>query len=114
MRALSTRGTQCGRILRVLVDARGEWVDLPTILALKISQYGSRIYSLRRQGFHIENHSAMVNGVRRTAFRLVVSPNEAEETTECDTQPIPAACSGSHNIGATLFGDISPDRTYEQ
>jgi hypothetical protein len=35
--------TQRGRILNLLISARGEWVPLPAILDLKFKQFGARI-----------------------------------------------------------------------
>lgn len=59
-------------ILRLLLDARGEWVPLWQILDLRISQYGRAIHTLRhRLGFKIENRTETVDGVRHSWFRLV-------------------------------------------
>lgn len=70
--AHSDRKTQRDRILRLLVEAHGEWVPLPQILALGVAQYNARIFELRRLGFNIENRSESdtVTGVRRSWFRL--------------------------------------------
>ena len=66
--------SQCGRILRLLESRRGEWVALPEILALRISQYGTRVKELRDDwGLLIENKVEMVDGQRRSWFRLVDS-----------------------------------------
>ena len=46
-------GTQCARILQVLLDARGAWVPLPAITKLA-AQYSARIWTLRRAGHAIE------------------------------------------------------------
>lgn len=61
--------SQAGRILNLL--STGEWVPLPRILELRISQYGSRVLELRRKGFQIENRTETVDGVRHSWFRLV-------------------------------------------
>jgi len=68
----SNRQTQRGLILRLLIDARGEWVPLPEILALGIAQYNARVFELRRLGFAIENRSETdpETGVRHSWFRL--------------------------------------------
>ena len=50
------RKTQTAEILRLFVDARGEWVPLWKILDLHIGQYNARISELRHDlGFLIEN-----------------------------------------------------------
>ena len=50
------RKTQCAAILRLLKDARGEWVPLSKILDLHIGQYNARIFELRHElGLQIEN-----------------------------------------------------------
>lgn len=64
------RKTQRGRILALLVKARGGWVPLPDILALGIAQYSARIHELRALGFRIENRKERVDGVLHTYFRL--------------------------------------------
>lgn len=66
------RETQRTRILHVLVDAGGEWVPLPSILALGVAQYNARIFELRRLGFKIENRSEtdIETGARHSWFRL--------------------------------------------
>jgi Helix-turn-helix domain len=66
----STRSTQRGRILALLIEARGSWVPLPAILELQISQYGARIFELRRMGFVIENK----RDGEHSWFRLVTGP----------------------------------------
>ncbi|MFY9560148.1 MAG: hypothetical protein WAQ52_07935 [Terriglobales bacterium] len=112
---MKPRITQTDRVLRLLIDAGGDWVALPRILALNIAQYGARLYSLRRQGYRIENKSTTVAGVRRTAFRLVTGPtaNRKEPETARDIQPVPADSSDHSHVGVSesLFGDISRQRS---
>jgi hypothetical protein len=67
--------TQRSRILRLFIEARGEWVPLPDILTLGIAQYGARILELRRTGFSIENRTERRDGTRHSWFRLIASPN---------------------------------------
>jgi hypothetical protein len=66
--------TQRAAILRLLIDAHGQWVPLPEILALGCAQYGARILELRRLGFRIENRVEHRDGARHSWFRLVQSP----------------------------------------
>jgi len=62
--------TQRGRILAVLLEARGEWVSGPRIFRLA-AQYSARIHELRKLGFAIENMTKLVDGQRHSWFRLV-------------------------------------------
>jgi hypothetical protein len=64
-----SRATQRGRILELLIATRGDWVPLPTI-AECAAQYNARIFELRRLGFHIANRTEVVNGTKRSWFRL--------------------------------------------
>lgn len=52
-----SRATQRGRILELLIAARGEWVPLPKIAACA-AQYNARIFELRRLGFRIQNRTS--------------------------------------------------------
>jgi hypothetical protein len=64
--------TQRAAILRLLIDARGAWVPLPQILDLHISQFGARIFELRRLGFSIENRTERDDsGVVHSWYRVV-------------------------------------------
>jgi biotin operon repressor len=65
----SSRGTQCTRILDLLIAARGEWVPLPTI-ANQAKQYNARIHSLRGQGYRIANRTKLVDGAKHSWYRL--------------------------------------------
>ena len=74
--ALPNAKTQRDRILGLLIEARGEWVPLPTILGLGVAQYNARIFELRRLGFNVENRSEAdpETGARHSWFRLANSP----------------------------------------
>ena len=49
--------------LRELFESRPEqWVPLPTILEMRIAQFGARILELRRAGMNISNRVKIVNG----------------------------------------------------
>lgn len=66
---------QKGAILGLLLQNRGKWVPAYTLAGVAL-QYSSRIFSLRREGFQIENkterHGRQVYG----SFRLVACPGE--------------------------------------
>src|SRR5579859_6197946 len=71
--------TQRARILRLLIDAHGAWVPLLLILELHISQFGARIFELRRLGFQIENKTERDDsGVVHSWYRLVSNAPNAE------------------------------------
>lgn len=67
--------SQRERLLRLLEENAGHWVDLPQILGLGIAQYNSRIFELRRQlgpsGYRIESRVLHSNGRVRAFFRLL-------------------------------------------
>jgi Helix-turn-helix domain len=70
MKTCADKKTQRAQILRLLVEAKGEEVSLQRILDLRISQFGSRIYELRRLGFRIINRTVRAEGQVRSWFRL--------------------------------------------
>ena len=65
--------SQAGRILKLLIDANGEWIPLLEIFKVA-KQYSARIFELRAAGFAIENRIEAVDGVRHSWFRLPVAP----------------------------------------
>jgi hypothetical protein len=65
------RPNQEQRLLQVLRQAKGAWVELPTILDLRIAQYSARIHGLRKKGYQIENDD---DNKPHTRFRLVSEP----------------------------------------
>ncbi len=97
--------TQRARILRLLLDAKGSWVPLPAILDLHISQFGARIYELRRTGFVIENKTERDDsGVVHSWYRLVSSPTPAAPTVKPEpTKPSPEWNDRPRSTGLPLF-----------
>ena len=68
---LEKRPTQCDRLLALLEAHRGDWVPLPTVLALGIAQYNARVWELRRAGYAITNRKEMAeDGSVHSWFRL--------------------------------------------
>lgn len=59
------------RIFRLLERHAPDWVPLPQVLALGISQYGARIKELRDAGHQIENKVEQCGKERHSWFRLV-------------------------------------------
>ena len=65
------RQNQCERILLLLRENVNQWVALPRILDLRISQYSSRVWTLRRQGHEIQNRVQRHGDETWSWFRLV-------------------------------------------
>jgi hypothetical protein len=63
----SERLAQKEKILALLKKYEGEWVPLPSILALGVAQYNTRILELRREGFKIANRTER-EGMRRISW----------------------------------------------
>jgi len=87
-----TRKTQRSRILALLIAARGEWVGLPDILEVRISQFGARLYELRHHlRLNIENRTESVDGVRYSWYRLKPKTQEnlfsADELKRVERSP---------------------------
>jgi hypothetical protein len=70
--------TQRDRLLRLLAEANGAEVSLLDILALRISQYNSRIKDLREAGHIILNRLEVKNGARHSWYRLVPKAKQQE------------------------------------
>jgi hypothetical protein len=72
------RLTQRDRLLRLLAEAQGAEVSLLDILALRISQYNSRILDLRAEGHIIINRVEVKSGVKHSFYRLVPKAGQQE------------------------------------
>ena len=62
--------SQREKLLRLLQE-HGGWVDMGSILELKIAQYSARDSELRRNGYRIESRVLHSNGRVRSCFRLL-------------------------------------------
>ena len=92
--------TQRQRILDLLLSARGR--EVPSVALSRISlQYGARVKELRELGFKIQNRTERRSDKVCGYFRL--QSGAGKESHE----PIKAA-------SATLFGNLSPDRSYAE
>lgn len=69
--------SQRARILRLLIESRGNWIPSPEIAACA-QQYNARLFELRRLGFVIVNRTAERDGVRLSWFRLVAGPTQTK------------------------------------
>jgi len=96
--APESANTQRGRILRVLIEARGGWVPSPEIAALA-QQYGARVYELRQLNFRIENRVAEQNGTRLSWFRLIPGPAQADTSTPAAADRVVSANSQTKSAG---------------
>ena len=111
-----SRGTQRARLLGLLIDARGREVPLTEIMGLRIAQYAARICELRKLGFRIPRpRIEVVNGQKHTFYRLDSGPpvekNAPRSLPESNARSQPKPDTKAH-IPQTLFGDITPDRSY--
>jgi hypothetical protein len=99
------RKSQGDRILWVLQAGWPNWVPAPELAKISL-QYNARIFSLRRRrGWLIANRVRIVDGIKHGEFRLGSRPVPSSKELRQNPSPVP---SGS------LFGDLSPDRTYRE
>lgn len=70
MEKLIHKETQCNRVLEILQNANGKWVDGMTFLRLDhpITQYHARMFELEEQGYKIE--SRFIEGKNWKEYRL--------------------------------------------
>jgi len=73
---LIKKPTQCQRVLEILTNADGEWVDGTIFLNLEkpILQYHARIFELQRDGHKIEND--WVAGKNWKKYRIILEPQQ--------------------------------------
>ena len=95
--------TQRERLLELFLSAHGAEVGLPQILSLQISQFGARLKELRALGFNIQNRQEHHGGQTYSFYRLV---------SWLDVRLLALPPAPSFTKADSLFGDISPDRSY--
>ena len=66
------RKTQRQRLFDLL--SCRQWISLPQILDLRISQYSARVHELRKMGCRIESKSERRDGQLHSWFRLISAP----------------------------------------
>jgi hypothetical protein len=100
---------KCGRqaILDRLVAERGGWVPAIELSRLSI-QYSARIHEIRKLGFAVENRTEHVAGKVHGFYRLALGVSQPAVKPAEIPQPKPQPREGS----LSLFGDISPERSY--
>jgi len=106
----SNRQTQESRILMMLEASWPQWVPAPVLARISL-QYASRIHGLRKAGRLICNRVEHRGGAKHGFYRLGSPPipsnrelraNQAEKSANSIDHP------------DSLFGDISPDRSYAE
>jgi hypothetical protein len=105
--SIQTARTQRERILQLLCDARGEWVPLPNILELKISQFGARILELRRSGLRITNRTKNIDGQKHSWYRI-----ESCDRVNASASVNAVAAQAPLTAPTSLFGDLSSQGRY--
>jgi len=106
VRRTTTDRSQRSRILGLLLSARGSEVPLTRILDLRISQFGARLSEIRGLGFRIVNRIEITpDGEKRSWYRLVSGPSTPTAAPQPESEPPEQS---------KLFGDISPDRSYQE
>ncbi|MCU1302367.1 MAG: hypothetical protein JWQ87_2651 [Candidatus Sulfotelmatobacter sp.] len=115
--AMSKRTNQKQRIFELL--SSGREVPLPEILKLEIAQYNTRLLELRREGHQILNRTEFKDGKTLSWYRLVSGPSNTrpfcdvcfESRTGASSEP------DANSFGQStesLFGNLAPDRTYQE
>src|SRR5438128_26192 len=98
------RKNQEERIIALMHASWPSWV--PAVALSRISlQYGSRIFALRRKGWRISNRTETRDGLKYGYFRLGERPTPHRAKPVSQPMRAPAA---------SLFGDLSPDRSYRE
>jgi Helix-turn-helix domain len=97
-----TSKTQRERILELFLARPGQWIPLWEILDLKISQFGARLLELRAEGYVIVNRKEWHGSQQLSWYRL-----ESEPTPTRIREAAPAT-----QTSDSLFGDLSPERSY--
>jgi hypothetical protein len=101
----NSRSSQETRILWLLQSSWPNEVPSPELAKISL-QYGSRIFSLRKQGWLISNRARIVKGIRYGEFRLGAAPIRSNQELRQAKSEV--------SKQAGLFGDISPDRSYRE
>jgi hypothetical protein len=98
------RPSQTARIVALLRNRSPNWVGLPEILELRISQYSARIHQARHEwGVQIENRTETINGKKHSWFRLIEPTPELSRRSDGVTTAKP-------EVPGSLFGDLAPER----
>jgi hypothetical protein len=100
---VNRRGNQGAQLLALLKAYSPNLAPLHEVVDVAGFQYSARIFELRRLGHRIENEPGR-------GFRLITHPPAAFESRKIEA-PEPASHSQE---SSSLFGDLTPDRTYSE
>ena len=104
MNSQANSRTQESRILWILQAAWPNWTPAPELAKISL-QYGRAINKLRRT-WSIENRVRIVDGTRHGEFRLGAAPVQSSQKLREQKAEV--------SEPNTLFGDITPDRSYRE
>ena len=104
---MTSRKTQRQRLLDLFLAHTDCWIPLPSILELRISQYGTRLKELRELGFRIINRKEHKDGVCSSWFKLELGSPAASATLRSEMTPagIPAQTSLPMIVPAQVYRD---------
>jgi hypothetical protein len=104
----NSRNTQRAKVLGRLIEARGEEIPAPELARIGGLQFQTRIWEIRHKlGIEVENRTERRDGQVLSWYRLV--PNATAPLA-----PLPAPVSPDNPQSETLFGNISPERSYRE
>lgn len=106
------RRSQADIILSALQAGWPSWVPSLTLSRLSL-QYQARVFELRKAGWEIQNRvRTMADGSKRGEYRL------GSKGLGVDRLPrpviTPTAPTQADHCEGSLFGDITPDRSYRE
>jgi hypothetical protein len=107
--SLTARKSQTQRILWLLDAAWPNWTPAPQLSKISL-QYGARIFALRKKGWLIQNRVRIVNGIKHGEFRLGPRPTPSSAELRRSAEPSTTVAA----VNGLLFGDLSPDRSYQE
>jgi len=106
------RRSQRQQILKLLLDARGQWVPAPALAAISL-QYSARVRELRLDGWRVDNRCPVVRGVKRGEFRLqqyMTVEHGGLVSTPAQTQAQPERERGDRKVASSLdMPSLFPD-----
>ena len=102
---MAKHNSQTDRVLNLLHARRGQEVPAYEVAQVGGLQYGARIHTLRERGYVILNRVERHQGQTLSWFKLEEKRPQLEQPVPTSDAPIPAE---------SLFGDLSPDRSYRE
>ena len=105
--------TQRARLLALLRSRGEEWIPLPEILALGFAQFGARLLEIRRDGHSILNKIEHKDGKVLSWYKLIACADR-RAGSRGSLPPIGGSEPTPLDSAVTLFGNLSPDRSYRE